>query len=418
MKTITIKHVTKIEGHATFWGALRRGNITEAKVRTLEGSRLIEGVLVGRNYMDAPLVTSRICGVCPVVHNLTSIKALEAAIKVQVADSTIILRKLMMLAQIIQSHALHSYFMTIPDFYGKDSALDLLGKAPLQSSMALKVRDFGNRMTAMIGGRTVHPVNSQVGGFLHLPDQRRLRHLLEESQEILQQAVELCHFVSHLRFEKFQRMTEYISLQAPREYAIYDGTIVSTKGLRVTPGKFEQEVEEMQESWDLIKRTKYHRRIYFVGALARINNNHRQLRPIAQAALKHLKPIYPIHNSFYNIFCQSVEIIHCVEETQQLLRNYLSLKNIKPMVSYRVRAGRGVGAIEAPRGTLYHAYEVDRYGVLKNVNIVTPTAQFMNNLESDLTAYIGSKKKWKTRDLRKVAMMIRAYDPCMTCATH
>ncbi|MFA5052247.1 MAG: nickel-dependent hydrogenase large subunit, partial [Patescibacteria group bacterium] len=163
---VSIKHISKIEGHATFWGALKHGNITEAKISTLEGSRLIEGVLVGRNYMDAPLVTSRICGVCPVVHNMTSIKALEIAMRVKVAPTTTMLRKLMMLGQFIQSHSLHAYFMTIPDFYGKDSALDLLKEAPKQSAMALKIREFGNRLVGIIGGRTVHPINSQVGGFL------------------------------------------------------------------------------------------------------------------------------------------------------------------------------------------------------------------------------------------------------------
>ena len=175
MTKITIKHITRIEGHATFWGALKKGNIAEAKYHTLEGARLIEGVLIGRNFNDAPLITSRICGVCPVVHNMTSIQGIERAMKVKVSDSTTILRKIMMYGQFIQSHSLHAYFMTIPDFYGKDSALDLLKEAPKQSAMALKIRGFGNLLTEVIGGRTVHPINSQVGGFLKLPEQRRMK---------------------------------------------------------------------------------------------------------------------------------------------------------------------------------------------------------------------------------------------------
>ena len=418
MTKVTIKHITRIEGHATFWGALKKGNIAEAKYHTLEGARLIEGVLVGRNYMDAPLVTSRICGVCPVVHNLTAIQGLERAMKVKVAPSTVLLRKLMMYGQVIQSHALHAYFMTIPDFYGKDSALDLLKVAPKQSAMALKVREFGNRMTEVIGGRTVHPINSQVGGFLKLPDRRRMQKLLDDSQEILQEAVELTHFVSHQKFVDFYRLTEYVSLYHPKEYAIYEGNVGSTKGLRMTPDKFEKEVEEMQASWDLIKRTKIRGRIYWAGALARINNNWHQLNPIAKTALKHLKFKMPIDNSFYNVFAQAVEIIHCIEEAQKLCKNYLALKNIKPMAKYKVKAGKGTGSIEAPRGILFHYYEVDKYGVLKNVNIITPTAQFMNNLEADLAKYIGKTKKFGSKEYRKLAMLIRAYDPCMTCATH
>lgn len=418
MAKVTIKHVAKIEGHATFWGALKKGNIAEAKFHTLEGARLIEGVLVGRNYMDAPLITSRICGVCPVVHNMTSIQGLERAMKVKVTPSTILLRKLMMYAQFIQSHSLHAYFMTIPDFYGKGSALDLLKIAPKQSVLALKVREFGNRMTEVIGGRTVHPINSQVGGFLKLPEPRRMQKLLTDSVAILQDAVELVHFIAHQKYIIFYRSTEYVALKHPTEYAIYDGKITSTKKLNITPDAFHDEVDEIQDGWDLIKRTKFKGRIYWTGALSRLNNNWQQLNPIAMQAFKHLKLRPPITNSFYNIFAQGVEILNCLEETQKLLKKYIGLKNIKPMVRYKVRAGRGTGCIEAPRGILFHYYEVDKYGVLKNVNIITPTAQFMNNMEADLASYIGTKKKFGPKEQRQLAMLIRAYDPCMTCATH
>ncbi|XOU94712.1 MAG: Ni/Fe hydrogenase subunit alpha [Candidatus Kerfeldbacteria bacterium] len=415
---VKIKHITKIEGHATFWGALKKGDIAEAKYHTLEGARLIEGVLIGRNYNDAPLITSRICGVCPVVHNLTSIQGIERAMKVKVSDSTILLRKMMMYGQFIQSHSLHAYFMTIPDFYGKDSALDLLKEAPKQSGMALKIRGFGNLLTEVIGGRTVHPVNSQIGGFLKLPPKRRMQELMDSSQEILQEAVELAHFISHLKFIDFHRKTEYVSLYNKKEYAIYDGDVRSTDGLVISPQKFHDEVDEIQQSWDLIKRTKFKGRIYWAGALSRINNNWQQLNPIAKQAFKHNKFKIPIDNSFYNVLAQAIEIIHCMEETQKLLKKYLALKNIKPIVKYKVRAGKGVGCIEAPRGILFHYYETDKYGCLKNVNIITPTAQFMNNLEADLAQYIGQNKKFGNKEYRQLAMMIRAYDPCMTCATH
>lgn len=414
---ITIKHISKIEGHASFFGELKKGNMAAAKMATLEGARLIEGVLVGRNYMDAPLVTSRICGVCPVVHNLTSIKALEKAMKVKVSESTIVLRKLMQYAQLIQSHALHVYFMSLPDFYGKDSGLDIVRIAPKEARQALEIRDFGNKLTEVIGGRAVHPINSQVGGFLKLPSRERLHKSLKQTNELLDKALNLAHLISHKKFVDFERKTEYVSLSHGKEYAIYDGFVKSMAGWISTSDKFEKEVEEIQEAWDLIKRTKIKGRIYMVGALARVNNNWKQLNPIARAAFLHMKFKMPIYNSFYNIFCQSIEIIHCLEECQKLLKKYLGLKNVKLMVRYKVRAGKGCGAIEAPRGTLFHYYEMDKYGILKNVNIVTPTAQFINNLEADLSQFIGHKKFTK-KDYYKIGMMIRAYDPCMTCATH
>lgn len=418
MKTVSIKHITRIEGHATFWGALKKGNVAEARYHTLEGARLIEGVLVGRDYMDAPLVTSRICGVCPIVHNLTAIKALEHGMKVKVSPSTIVLRKLMELGQTITSHGVHAYFMCIPDFYGKDSALDLVSIAPKYTEAALAIREFGNQITHIIGGRALHPVNSQVGGFLKLPDVRELKKLLNESQEILQKTIELVHFISHLKFVDFHRATENICLRAKNEYAIYDGTVVSNEGLKQTPTAFMKSIREIHSFDDYVKRTSHNDKPYFVGALARVNNNWRQLNPIAKQALKDTKLKLPIDNSFYNVLCQGIEMIHTIEETQQLLKQYLAMKNIKPMAKYTVRAGKGTGAIEAPRGLLLHYYETDKFGKLKNVNIITPTAQLINNLEQDLKQYIGSKKSFTVADERKLGMLIRAYDPCMTCATH
>ncbi|MDD5039992.1 MAG: nickel-dependent hydrogenase large subunit [Patescibacteria group bacterium] len=418
MKTVTIKHVTRIEGHATFWGALKKGNIPEARYLTLEGARLIEGILIGRNYMDAPLVTARICGVCPIVHNLTAIKALENAMRVCVSPGTVVLRKLMMLAQTITSHAVHAYFMAIPDFYGKDSALDLLAIAPKQSALALKIRDYGNRISHAIGGRNLHPVNSQVGGFLKLPNRRVLELLLADSQEVMMGVVELAHFISHLKFPDFHRKTEYISLRSSREYSIYDGTaVVSTNGLRQQPSLFMRHVREIQSDDDYVKRTTHKGEAYFVGALSRVNNNWRQLNPIARQAFRHLGHRMPIDNPFYNVWCQGVELIHCVEETQKLLAQYLRMKHQKPMAAYTVRAGKGVGAIEAPRGILLHYYETDRLGILKNVNIITPTAQMINNLEVDLEHYLRAARR-HAPDARKLGTLIRAYDPCMTCATH
>lgn len=419
MTKVTIKHITRIEGHASFWGALKSGNMVEARYQTLEGARLIEGVLVGRNYMDAPLVTSRICGVCPVVHNLTAIEALENAMKVKVHPATTILRKLMMIGQMLTSHGVHAYFMTIPDFYGRDSALDLLEIAPKQSVMAVKLREFGNKITKVIGGRALHPVNSQVGGFLKLPDKRQIKKLFDDSSEAMQTAVGLAHFISHLNFPGFKRRTEYISLRTPNEYGFYGGRIKSTKGLNTTPEKFIQTVEEIQSDDDYVKRTKYKGKAYFVGALSRINNNWQQLNPIAKSAFKHQKLKVPIDNSFLNVFCQGIEMIHFMEEAQKLLKKYLIMKHDQPKVKYSVKAGKGVGAIEAPRGILLHFYETDKYGILKNVNVITPTAQFINNLEDDLKAYIGQLKSLDNKvNQRKLAMLIRAYDPCMTCATH
>ncbi len=414
---IAIKHIAQIEGHGGFVADLEEGRVKSAKVKTHEGARLIEGLLVGRNYEEAPLITARICGVCPVVHNLCSVKALEKALDVKISPTNTLLREVMELGQTIQSHALHAYFMALGDYFNIKHGFNLAKKFPVATLKALKIRDFGNRLIFTIGGRSIHPLRTKVGGFTKLIDQDDIDKILKEIPQIIDNVSALVDIYETIEFPKFERPTEFHCLVNNGQYSFYQGdTILTTKGTKIPVEKFEHDVTEIQRPYEMSKRAYWKGDSFFVGALARLHVNEKYLNPKAKAIMKHLPP-RPIYNTLYNIFAQLIEIMHSLEEVQKIMKSLKSKKLGQPSVSYKLKAGSGVGVVEAPRGTLFHHYELDKNGYIKNCNIITPTVQMLSNLENDLKIYLEGQNKGSISQ-NKIKTMVRAYDPCMTCATH
>ncbi|MFH1366561.1 MAG: Ni/Fe hydrogenase subunit alpha [Patescibacteria group bacterium] len=414
---INIEHVSKIEGHGGFEAELFSGQIKNAIMRTKEGARLVEGILRGRDYHEAFVITPRICGVCPVVHNLAAIKALENALGVKVSPQTVILRKAMEYGQLIQSHALHAYFMAMGDYFGLDSGLDLVKKFPQISQEALAVRELGNKIIDYIGGRTIHPLKTRVGGFTKLPNREKINWIIKNIDPAIVSALKIVDLYRKIKFPKFWRPTEFLGLKNPKEYAIYEGNIATTDGLNIPVKKFEHNIEEIQIPYMMAKRAHYKGKPYMVGSLARLHLNRQKLNQKAKGLLKYM-PKFPNYNNFYNLFAQTIEMVHCLSETKKLLAQYLKMKEGKPCVEYKIKAGKGVGSVEAPRGTLYHYYELDSQWKIVNCNLITPTVQMLANLESDLAKWIPEMKYKAIERDKKIQMLIRAYDPCMTCATH
>lgn len=415
---IDIDHIYKIEGHAGFLGKLLDGKVKEAKYEVKEGIRLIEGILSGRKFEDAPIITSRICGVCPVIHNICSIKALEKALGIIPSKQTVNLRKLMLLGQIIQSHTLHVYFLCLSDFFKYKTTLSLLKRLPRASKWALEVRDFGNRLISVIGGRSIHPLTTQVGGFKKPPQKENLKKLQDEQTKVLRTAQKLANFFAYLLYPKFERKTEFVALTSDKEYAIYHGKVISSEGLEFLPEKMPKEIKEIQYPSEPVKRVLHDSKPIMPGALARINLNYKKLNPKAKKIWQKFGVKLPTFNTFYNIFAQVVEIVHSIEESRKLLQKVIK-SNESVMKRYKIKAGRGIAACEAPRGTLYHDYTLDKNGIIKRANIITPTAQFITNLEEDIKKFIPNLKKLTPEARRqKIKMLIRAYDPCMTCSVH
>lgn len=395
-----------------------KGQVKEARLKVTEGARLIEGILIGRYYREAPEITSRICGVCPVVHNLTAIKALEAALDISVSDQTKDLRRLLMFGQMINSHCLHLFFFSLADFFGIKSDIDLIKKFPQKTEAALIVRDFGNLLVRTIGGRIIHPLRADIGGFRKLPSKDDLLMLQKQAKKVFPLARELGQLFASLTYPQLQRETEYISLATKSEYAIYDGDIKSSQGLNIPEEKFMFDIKEIERPQAVAKRPMHHEKSFMVGALARLNNNQSQLSKAAKQLLRDSDLKLPCFNPFYNILAQAIEIVHCIEKVNHLVENLLAKPLKDDKIDYQVKSGKGVGAIEAPRGTLYHYYKIDKQGLIEDCNIITPTAQNLANIEDDLKEFLPQFKVRTSQRQEQVKMLVRAYDPCITCATH
>ena len=339
---------------------------------------------------------------------------------VGVTPETEKLREVMELGQIIHSHALHLFFLSLADFLDMDNDIQLVKKYPEEAKKAMKIRDYGMAIVKVIGGRVVHPLTNEVGGFKKVPDAEALRKIVADSEEILKEAEELGDFFKLIKIPDFSRVTEYVCLGNGSKYSIYDGDVVSSKGLHIPVEKFEVNFQELQKQNEVIKKVEHNGQSYMVGAIARVNINHNKLNKKAQQYLESLNFKFPDFNPFHNILAQMAEVIHCVEESSQLIGELLHADlNAVVTQPYEVKEGIGVAAVEAPRGTLYYHVEVDANGYVKNVNIITPTAQFLANLEDDIMDYIPSVLDLddRTRE-KKLRAFIRAYDPCISCAVH
>lgn len=418
---IKIDHIAKIEGHAGFMASVVRGDVKLAKLEVQEGIRLIEGILIGRHFKDIPVVAQRICGICPVVHNLTSIKAVEKAMGVKVSNETVNLRRLLEWGQIIHSHALHLFFLSLADFLNIENDLRLVKEYPEETKKVIRVREFGMEIVKIIGGRVVHPLTNEVGGFKKVPSISDIQKLIAMAEEIMPLALEVAEFFRKIKVPEFSRDTEYVSLDKLGEYAVYDGDITSNKGLHIPIEKFENNFHELQRPREIIKRVQSDLKTsYMLGAIARINNQHKKLKPQAQKYFESLGYSLPDYNPFHNILYQMIEIIHSIEESIATLRilanSDLDNALTKP---YEIKEGIGVAAVEAPRGILFYHVDMDAKGYVKNINIITPTAQFLSHLEDDIEAYIPQVVDLSAVEReKKLRAFIRAYDPCISCAVH
>ncbi|MFA6321891.1 MAG: Ni/Fe hydrogenase subunit alpha [Candidatus Buchananbacteria bacterium] len=426
---IVINHLAKMEGHADFIGDIFDGDMAAAKIKTTEGVRLIESILVGRHYSDVPIITARICGICPVVHSLNTIKCIEDAFNLHPSDQTVRLRKLMELCQVIHSHALHLYFLSMPDFYGVKDDLDFIKNHPTEAQAAINSRQFALAILEAVAGRAVHPIACEVGGFKVLPKKKKLQEILGDWEQAMESAMNLVLFASRMPIPNFYREQEYACLVNSKEYAIYDGQVKFLSGKIIGANHYGKAIDEYQLLATAAKRANYKGKSFMVGALARLNINHNRLSPLAKKVVADLKLEFPIYNTFYNVLAQAIELVHATETAGLLLKDII--KNLKPEESLakklnliaganplgKVRTGYSI--MEAPRGILYDMLRIDENGIIVKADIITPTVQFLNNIEQDLMTYMpGLAQMNATEREQKIRAMIRAYDPCISCATH
>lgn len=423
--TISVKHLTRVEGHGNISVKVRDGEITNLELAIVESPRFFESFLRGRPWREAPHITCRICGICSVGHTTASVHAMEAACGIRVTPQTDRLRKLILFGEELQSHWLHLYFLAVPDFLGVGSVIPLANTHPDVVKRALRMKKLANDICAVVGGRHIHPIAIHVGGVTHFPkpvELLELKRRLEASRADLREMVDL---FATLAVPDFERDTEYLSLKdvGGGEYAFYDGDIVSTKDPSPTPvSDYRERVIEEVVPHSAAKHCRTPiSETYAVGALARFNNNRDQLHPAAKAVANELG-LEPIcMNPFHNNTAQLVETVHCVEASIELIDELLTV-GIKPEpLVPPTKFGRGAGSAEVPRGILFHEYGVDGDGMIDMANLIIPTGQNLANIEADMRALVpqllGQGMDTEAITLR-LEMLVRAYDPCISCATH
>jgi sulfhydrogenase subunit alpha len=416
---IEVKHLTRVEGHGNIVVNVWNGVIQQCELQIVEAPRFIEALLRGTPYDQAPRLAARICGICAVTHTLASIKAIESALDVSPTRQTAQLRELMLCAELLDSHLLHVYMLVSPDLLGAGSILSLAIDYPDIVNCALRMKQVVGQICAVIGGRHTHPAAMAVGGFTHLPSAEELQDLLRRLELVSPDIAATVDLFSDLTLPEFNRETEYIALQTKDAYSYSGGFITSSDGGRWPAKQYREVVNEFQIGHSTAKHARHCRHSYMVGALSRFNLSHDQLHPMAKAAAAQLGLVPLCHNPFMISKAQVAEIVHFYEEAIRILVELLQLGvQWEGIVPPTRMSGEGVGACEAPRGTLYHHYGV-RNGVIAEANCVIPTGQNLANIEEDMR--VLTPQIWgRPRDeiVLTLEMLVRAYDPCLSCSTH
>lgn len=416
---IDIHHLTRVEGHGNIVVDVRNGIIEQCDLQIVEAPRFIEAMLRGRPYTQAPQLASRICGICAVSHATASLQAVEQALDVVPSQQTTLLRRLNFCAEILDSHILHAYMLVAPDLLGLGSVLPLAASQPEIVLRALRMKQLAGDLCAVVGGRHTHPVAMTVGGFTHFPEAAKLEALGKRLEAMRPDMAATVDLFRELALPSFARETEYVALRPAEGYGFIDGAITSSDEGTWPVAQYRQVTNEFQVSHSTAKRARHRRDSYMVGALARFNLNYDRLHPRSQAAAQilHLQP--GCHNSYLITLAQVVEMVHCLETAVTLIQQILAngIQPEPPVKPGRL-SGTGVGAVEAPRGTLYHEYEI-KGGTLAEANCVIPTAQNLANIEADMRALLPHVLDRTTDDIKlALEMLVRAYDPCISCATH
>lgn len=418
---IDIHYVTRVEGHANIVVNTKNGTVDELRLEIIEAPRFFEAMVWGKSYYDIAQITCRICGICAVGHTTASLRATEDALGIVPSEQTLLLRKLILNAETMQSHLLHDYFLVAPDFFGVGSVIPLATSHPDVVLRALRLKKLANDMCVVVGGRPVHPVSMVPGGFTHIPTAAELLSLkqrLLDAVPDLQATVEL---FKTLKIPAFDHQTEYVGLKSDEEYAFYDGDIASSEGWRIRPQEYLEHIKERIVRHSTCKHVGAVRDSIMVGGLARFNLNYRQLHPMAAAAAKELGLAGPSTNPFMISVAQLVEAIHAAEDSLALIDQLLKrgLRD-EPLVKPS-RYGRGVGAVEVPRGLLIHDYTYDEQYRVTAANLIIPTTMNMANIEFDMRAIVpqllaaGAPEPQIALTLE---MLTRAYDPCISCSVH
>lgn len=417
-RTIKVDYLARVEGEGALYVRIKDNTVKDVKLKIFEPPRFFEALLRGRNYSEAPDITARICGICPVAYQMSAVHAMEGAFGVKVDGQLRALRRLLYCGEWIESHSLHVYMLHAPDFLGYPDVVRLAQDYPEIVKRGLRMKKAGNAIVKLLGGREVHPINVRVGGFYRVPTASELASLVEELRWGRDVALETVRWVAQLSFPDFEQDYEFVALHHPEEYPMNEGRLVSNKGLDITAQEYEQHFIEEHVPYSTALHSHLQKRgAYLTGPLARYTLNFDQLSPLAQEAARAAGLGSACYNPFKSIIVRSVEILYAFDEALRVIENYKMPD--APAIEVHPRAGTGYACTEAPRGTLYHRYRLSDEGLIMDAKIVPPTSQNQKRIEQDLWSYVARAIGLPDDQLTwQCEQAIRNYDPCISCSTH
>lgn len=425
---LSLEHITKIEGNATLNLKVVDGKVTNVKFAITEYKRFFTEAMKGKDINAVPAHLARICGTCSNAHIMCSIEACENALGIKPSPQTMLLRTLVMHGLMIRDHALHLYLFSMPDIFGKDAFLDFDENDPVQHQLlhdGFETKSAGNFLATLIAGRSVHATYPVIGGFLHFPDQTGVDEVIEKLKNIRPAVLRLIEVFKNAP-NHFDRKTKYMALVPEKSFGYIQGVIETSASEKYEEKDFKNHLENTVIPYSEAMGYKYEGEGYMVGALARINLAKDKLHTKTKESISEVLKLFPSTDIYYNNLAQAIEILHSVDESIDILSNnkFVHEEIVKPHSAEASRGAVGIGVIEAPRGTLYHKVVLGSDGKIANGEVVVPTGQNQINIERDIGVLVQSLIKKpeyienKSKINFEIEKLIRAYDPCMSCASH
>lgn len=417
-RSVKVDYLARVEGEGSIQLKIKGDKVQDVKFGIFEPPRFFEAFLRGRYFTEAPDITARICGICPVAYQMSSIHAMEGICGVQVTGQLRELRRLIYCGEWIESHVLHIYMLHAPDFLGYEDAILLAQDYPDIVKRGLELKKLGNDIMIAVGGREIHPINVKVGGFYRVPSKNELEPLKERLKKAIDDSIETVRWVSSFSFPELHTDYEFVSMSHPSEYPLNEGRIISSKGLDIPISEYEQHfIEEHMEHANALHSVHAERGNYFVGPMARFNLNFDKLTKTAKQIAKEVRLEWPCLNPFRSIIVRAVETVYACEEALRIIEAYEP--PAQPAIDVVPKEGVGYGTSEAPRGMLYHRYRIDYKGIIQDAKIVPPTSQNQRTIEQDLRRFAAANLKLSNDELTwRCEQAVRNYDPCISCATH
>jgi len=417
-RTISVNYLTRVEGEGGLAIKVRNQRVVEVRLNIFEPPRFFEAFLRGRDFREAPDITARICGICPVAYQMSAVHALENALGVRVDGSLRDLRRLLYCGEWIESHALHVTMLHAPDFLGYPDGIQMAKDHPEAVRRGLDIKKTGNEIMALLGGREIHPINVRVGGFYRVPAKAEVRSLRERLLRARDAAADMVRWAASFHFPDADYDYEFVSLRHADEYPMNEGRLVSSAGLDISAGEYDDHFAEQQEAHSTALHSVIKQRgAYLVGPLARYNLNFDRLPASVQGAARAagLGPV--CRNPFKSIIVRAVEILYACDEALRLIDGYEVPD--AAVVAIEPRAASGAACTEAPRGLLYHHYRLADDGAILTARIVPPTSQNQKTIEADLQRFVQNHLELAKDELERVCeQTVRNHDPCISCATH